>query len=696
MLVGDDGAGTLNVSNGGAVSSDSGTIGFGTSSTGDTTVDGTGSAWTNTNSLVVGDDGDGTLNITNGGAVSANDVTIARFASSTGTLNIGAASGDTAVGAGTLTTTTGIAFGDGDGTLVFNHTDSGYDYNTFLASSGSGTHQVLHEAGETVFGGDWSAFNGTTTVSGGTLEVNGLLNGAINVDGLLNGAINVDGGILGGSGTLGNLTMNSGSVLAPGNSIGTLNVASTTFNAGSTYEVELDDGGFVAGTNNDLLNASGTVTINGGTVHVTPETGTDDGSTYVAPGTYTIITAGSVTGTLDSVTDDYVFLDFTDSYDATNVYLTSEQVAFFSDIAETPNQMAIAPVLEDLGSGNAVYDALIGLAGSDDDARAAFDSLTGEIHASAQTALLEDSRFPREATQDRLRVARGGVGARSGTQIEDRISESFAMWGQGFGSWSQWNSDGNAAEMDRTIGGFLMGGDALVWDNARFGVLGGYSRSNFSVDDRMSSGTADTYTLGAYGGGEWNAFTLTGGVAHSWHRLDTSRSVAFSGFSDSLSASYDARTLQAWGEAAYSFETGAARFEPFANLAYVNLSTDGFTETGGAAALTAASNTVDATFTTLGLRAETDVHLGSTDATLRGMVGWRHAFGGGPTSQMAFASGGNAFTIAGVPLAQNSLVLDAGFDVELTDSATLGFAYGGQFGSGVQDHSASLNLNVRF
>src|SRR5690606_8010903 len=133
--------------------------------------------------------------------------------------------------------------------------------------------------------------------------------------------------------------------------------------------------------------------------------------------------------------------------------------------------------------------------------------------------------------------------------------------------------------------------------------------------------------------------------------------------------------LQAWGEAAYSFEAGASRFEPFANLAHVSLSTNSFTETGGAAALTSAANVVDATFATLGLRAETDVALGGMSARLHGMVGWRHAFGGAPGAQMAFASGSNAFTVVGVPLARDSLVIDAGFDVNLTENAMLGIAY---------------------
>ena len=78
------------------------------------------------------------------------------------------------------------------------------------------------------------------------------------------------------------------------------------------------------------------------------------------------------------------------------------------------------------------------------------------------------------------------------------------------------------------------------------------------------------------------------------------------------------------------------------------------------------------------------------------MVGWRHAFGDTPTSQMRFASGSDAFTIAGMPLSRDALVLDAGIDLSLTDNATLGFAYGGQFGSGGRDHSATLNFNVQF
>lgn len=68
------------------------------------------------------------------------------------------------------------------------------------------------------------------------------------------------------------------------------------------------------------------------------------------------------------------------------------------------------------------------------------------------------------------------------------------------------------------------------------------------------------------------------------------------------------------------------------------------------------------------------------------MVGWRHAFGDTtPTTTSAFA-GGDAFTIAGTPIAEDALVLEAGFDVGLAQKATLGLSYSGQIASKASDH----------
>ena len=556
-------------------------------------------------------------------------------------------------------------------------TESMSKFTNFETLSMQGTNWTLTGTG---------TFSTSATVANGRLNLNGILTSPTLVVGA--------GANLGGTGSLiGDAFINSGGTLSQGNSIGTLNVDNITINTGSTYTVELNDGGFVADVNNDLLNATGTATINGGRVHVTPENGTDTGGTYT-PGTYTILTAAvGVTGAFDTLTDDFAFINFALTYDASNVFLTSSLAAItFCLAGMSANQCAAGEGAFSLGSGS-LFNAVLNL--STAEAPGALDQLSGEIHASAKTALIEDSRFAREAALERLRIA---LGSESGdaSQPEKRINDSFAFWGQGFGSWGHWDSDGNAARLDHSIGGFLLGGDALVADDIRLGLMGGYNRSSFSVDGRNSSGTVDTYTLGAYGGGQWDAFSLKGGAAYSWHSLDTSRSVAFTGFSDSLSAGYNARTFQAFGEAGYGFDVEGARFTPFANLAHVNLSTDGYSETGGAAARTSGSQSTGVTFTTIGLHGETKADLSGTTASLNGMAGWRHAFGElTPTSTHAFA-GGNAFTVAGAPIAQDAFVLDLWASVNLTKDTTLGFSYSGQFASGFSDQGLKANFNVKF
>ncbi len=143
-------------------------------------------------------------------------------------------------------------------------------------------------------------------------------------------------------------------------------------------------------------------------------------------------------------------------------------------------------------------------------------------------------------------------------------------------------------------------------------------------------------------------------------------------------------------------KAGNLAFEPFANLAYVNVHTNAFTEKGGAAALTVRSGSSAVTFTTFGIRASTDFDLGGVKATARGMIGWRHGFGDvTPTVTQAF-TGSSAFTIAGVPIARDSAALEAGLDVALTPTATLGISYQGQLAADARDHGVRADLNVKF
>jgi PEP-CTERM motif/NHL repeat len=115
-----------------------------------------------------------------------------------------------------------------------------------------------------------SVFNsGTVTVgSGATLTdtVAFVENGGVfALDGTLNSGINNNsGGTLTGSGTVnGTLAVNDGSTLAPGNSPGTMAAGNTTFGAGGTFELEVNDFAGTAGGDPgwDLLAVTGTLDI---------------------------------------------------------------------------------------------------------------------------------------------------------------------------------------------------------------------------------------------------------------------------------------------------------------------------------------------------------------------------------------------------------------------------------------------------
>ncbi len=507
-----------------------------------------------------------------------------------------------------------------------------------------------------------------------------LLGGVLSVEGAIGGAVDVrTGARLEGTGTVGSTSLSSGAVIAPGNSIDTLTVnGDITFATGSVYEIEINPA--LAG---DLIDTSGAAQINGGTVNVLKA-----GGVYTPGSRWTIIGAdGGVTGTFDALTQNMPFVNLALAYEANHVYLDAlRNAADFCDVAQTGNQCAAATGVESTGAGNPAYDALVAVP-DDASARKAFDALSGEVHASLATVLIDDSRFLREAASERVRSA-------FETQTPD--GKASGLWASAFGTNGTWDGDGNAAAIDRSLFGMFLGGDAAIAEDYRLGLLAGYSRASLDTDARASSGDVESMHLGLYGGGQWGGLGLRAGAAYTWHSVDTHRPIAFPGFSGFANASYDAATAQAFGEVSYRIETSVAVLEPFAGLAHVKLDVDGFAENGSAASLNGAGGNTDTSFTTLGLRAAHDFTLGDLPMAVRGMAGWRHAFGDTtPHASLAF-SGGDAFSISGTPIAKNALALEAGLDLKLADDAALALTYSGQISSDGNDHGARATFTMSF
>ncbi|MFZ5677986.1 MAG: autotransporter outer membrane beta-barrel domain-containing protein [Pseudomonadota bacterium] len=562
---------------------------------------------------------------------------------------------------------------------------------------GSGDFKKAGGGSLLLTGDSSTTFTGTTTVSGGGLYVGNITGGK------LGGDITVTGGRLGGVGNIGSagktVEIEAGGTHAPGNSIGTQIVDANYINHG-ILEIEATP------TAADKVVVNGTVDIDAADLQLvlTPNTAE---SWDILTGPYIIIEndgTDAVTGTFNPITSDQPFLDALIDYaggtgNDVTLQLVRNDVAFV-EVAETRNQRATAGAIDTLDVSSDVWVALA-MAGSEEEARALLDQLSGEVHASLIGMLNQDSRFWRNAANDRLRQAFNGVAA-SGGQVmgfsaagvtnAPADSHGLALWTRGFGSWARTDSDGNAAEFTRNTGGILAGADIGVVEATRLGVLAGYAHSSFDADDRDSSGDVDSYQIGLYGGTQIDAFGLRAGVAYAWHDISTEREA----LGDDLDADYDAGTVQVFGEAGYAFDLDSLRLEPFANAAYVSTKTDDFEEDGGPAALSSDSETNDNTFTTLGLRAAAGFTLGEMPASLRAMAGWRHAFGDvEPESTFAF-EGSEDFVIAGAPIARDAAVLEAGFDVTLSSDATFGIAYSGEIGDDAEDHGLNATLAVEF
>jgi outer membrane autotransporter protein len=81
----------------------------------------------------------------------------------------------------------------------------------------------------------------------------------------------------------------------------------------------------------------------------------------------------------------------------------------------------------------------------------------------------------------------------------------------------------------------------------------------------------------------------------------------------------------------------------------------------------------------------------------RASAAWLHAFGDvNPSAGLAFATFGQSFVVSGVPLAQDSALIDVGLDVILGPGATAGLFYTGQFANSVQDNAVSGRVNWQF
>jgi uncharacterized protein with beta-barrel porin domain len=582
----------------------------------------------------------------------------------------------------------GLVLGGGAGTFQLG--GSGKDtFNLSLIGAGQqydgfSTYNKVDSSNWTVTGTGAQNWN----VLGGTLSVNGVINGLVTVNA---------GGTLGGTGTIDDVFANGG-VLAPGNSIGTLNVAnSLTFLAASSYMVE------ISGTSSDLTLVAGAVTLGGATVVVVP-TGT-------VTKQYTILTAISGLGdTFNPVVSGVSpNLNPTLSYDTNNVYLNfalnyggslnvnQQNVAnaltnFFNTTGGIPVGFAsltpagLTQVSGELATGSqqGTFDAMNLFLSLMSDPFVAgrnggFGSNAGAIPFTEESANAYAAKKPRVA-----RNAFAEFPTKADVARNDLFDQRWSVWGSAYGGGS--NTSGNAAlgSNDATARafGFAVGADyRLSRDTlAGFALAGG--GTNFSVSG-FGSGRSDLFQAGAFIRHNTGNAYVTAAAAYGWQDVTTERTVTVAGF-ERLRAQFNANAYSGRIEGGYRYVTPWMGIAPYAAGQFTTYSLPAYAEQAlagaGTFALNYAAKDVTASRTELGVRTDKSFAVPNGILTLRGRAAWAHDFNTDRNVTALFQTlPGAAFVVNGAAQAHDSVLVTGAAEMKWQSGWSAAAIFEGQF-----------------
>ncbi|WP_313443645.1 autotransporter domain-containing protein [Stenotrophomonas indicatrix] len=527
--------------------------------------------------------------------------------------------------------------------------------------------------------GGISRVNVSGVLDGSNLTING---GVLSFNGVQTGGTTFVGqkGTLKGVGQLGDTTV--AGTIAPGNSIGTLTINGDYVQTETgVYQAEV-----APGSRSDQLHVTGTATL-GGTLVALPEPGI-----YYLGEQFNFIRAdGGVNGQF--ATTDFSafspFMQFNLAYGATGARIEVTRGNSLASSANTANQHAVATVVDTLAINQGLPKPLTTL--FPQQVGAALDSLSGELHAATSVALVEGSRHVRDAALSR----RAGATSPGGDE-----AAATGVWVQAIGGSGTLDGNANTARTEANSNGLLVGVDRQ-FGGWQVGLLAGTGRTDVKQQDgRRAKSKIDNTHFGAYASHNWGGFGLRGGLAWSEHDIESTRELAFAGYSDTLSARYDGRTRQAFIEAGYRFGGREAGLEPYLQVARVEVDMKSINERGGAAALQGNVDDTRTTLATAGVRFDKGLKASfQQDSWLhvRGGVGYRHASGDrNPVARLGFASGGDTFAVSGAPIADSAVVAELGLSAWLTANQQLELGYTGQFGDESRDHGANLRWSVRF
>jgi len=555
-----------------------------------------------------------------------------------------------------------------------------------------------------------NTYSGPTTVSAGTLTVNGsIASSAVTVS---------SGAMLTGTGTVGATTILSGGIFAPGpiGIPGAMTVAGNlAFQSGALYLVQINP------SSASIANVTGTASL-AGTVQAAFAAGS------YATRTYTILSAAGGLGgtTFNTLTTSNLPAGFTGSlsYTATDAILNLTATLgqpSGSSAPSGPGALACAFSINQCNVANAL-NAFFNNGGALPPAFATIFGLTGANLANALTLLSGEAATGGQQVAFQLTnqflgimldpfvdgrgdvLGGGAIGfAPEREELPDDIALAYAkvlkappkpqtfaqrwsVWGAGYGGSNRTSGDpalvGSHDLAARTAGGtagldYHLSRDSVVG----FALAGG--GADWSLAQGLGGGRSDAFQAGLYGATRWGPAYVAAALAYTNHWMSTDR-FAFAG--DHLTASFNAQSFGGRVESGYRFMTYYGGLTPYAAIQSQTFHTPGYSETdlnSGGFALGFNSRNATDTRSELGGRFDRLLLLDPTVAlTLRARVAWAHDWISDPTLAALFQTlPGASFIVNGATPAKNSALTSAGAELRLANGIVLIGKFDGEFAS---------------
>ena len=570
--------------------------------------------------------------------------------------------------------------------------------NVTLASAISGSGGLTKQgAGLLNLTGN-NTFTGGTTVSAGTLAVNGSLASGVTVG---------PGATLGGNGTITGLVTNNG-IIAPGNSIGTLNITGNFVQAaGGTYQVEVNNAG-----QGDRINATGTATLQGGTVQVLAQPGSYANST-----TYTIVRAtGGVSGTYAGVTSNFAFLTPTLSYDANDVFLTlalPTQNAFTpSFLALTPNQRAVGAALnQSFANASGDFATVIGALAGLNIAQGplALDTISGQPYADFGTMNTNNSALFMNALGQQMANARGAASAGQRQALAQACEIAacdgvgpLSAWFSALGGLGSVLGDTNASTLTYNFGGAAAGIDYRLDPRFLVGIGVGYTHGTQWVNSFQGQGWSDSVSVAAYGSFTQGGLYVDALAGYAYFNNQLQRQILIPGLQQrTATGSTGANQFLGQIEAGYKigvYAPAAATITPFGRFQISSVTQNAFSESGAQSlSLNVAQQTTNSQRTTIGADLGSSIGLGNErklDLAVR--LGWMHEFAdvARPITAAFAGAPGNSFTVFGATPLRNAAVVGLQATTTIAAATQIYLRYDGEIATGTDNHALNIGLRM--